>query len=85
MEICGVDLIPLMQLAPSHVHLLRHLYNFSSTTLLHNQPQITSQPKALVEILNLSSREAPNFCTTSTAQQKKNNLPNHTNASESLE
>lgn len=32
-----------------------------------------------------SSRKAPSFCTTSTAQQKKNNLPNDTNASESLE
>lgn len=67
--------MPLTRLAPSHVHFLRHLYNFSSTTLLHNQPQIPSQLKALIRILNLSSREAPRFCTTSTPQQIKTNLP----------
>jgi hypothetical protein len=54
LEICGVDSTPLTRLAPSPVHFLRHLYNFSSTTLLHNQPQIPSQPKALIEIMFLS-------------------------------
>ncbi|KAH6694336.1 hypothetical protein BKA61DRAFT_257921 [Leptodontidium sp. MPI-SDFR-AT-0119] len=54
LEICGVDSTPLTRLAPSPVHFLRHLYNFSSTTLVHNQPQIPSQPKALIEIMFLS-------------------------------
>ncbi|KAH6714600.1 hypothetical protein BKA61DRAFT_361460 [Leptodontidium sp. MPI-SDFR-AT-0119] len=61
-------------------HYTTQLYNFSSTTLLHNQPQIPSQPKALIKILNISSREAPSFCTTSTPQQTKTNLPTTSNA-----
>ncbi|KAH6724998.1 hypothetical protein BKA61DRAFT_41350 [Leptodontidium sp. MPI-SDFR-AT-0119] len=65
LEICGVDLTPLTRLARRRVY-------FSPTyPQLHNQPQVPSQPKAFVEILNLSSREAPSFCTTATPQQNK--------------
>ena len=45
LEICGVDSTPMTRLATSRIH-------FSPTYLqLHNQPQIPSQPKALIEIL----------------------------------
>ena len=45
LEICGVDSTPMTRLATSRIH-------FSPTYLqLHNQLQIPSQPKALIEIL----------------------------------
>jgi hypothetical protein len=69
LEICGVDSTPLTRLAPSRVH-------FSSTTLLHNQPQIPSQPKALIEILNLNRSRSTELLHYINSATNKNQLPN---------
>ena len=78
LEICGVDSKPLMRLAPSRVHFSPP----SLQLLLHNSPSHPASNSVTAKGVDRDSKSqqqrAPSFCTTSTAQQKRNNLPNHT-------
>jgi len=78
-EICGVDSTPLTHLAQRQVH-------FSPTyPQLHNQPQVPSQSKAFIEILNLQRSTELLHYINFAAKTKLSSVKHQTPTSESLE